>query len=245
MPADARISPQIEHRLFSHITLNWRGRPLTSHEVVVNLIAATTTRTGLTVRAGLDPGSYPDGIKVSDQQMAALPIDRHDWHGDWNYTLRPEPPAPPPPPQAPAREPERPDWAHPALTGLDPGDWNHMIDALAVPYQAQRDAELFVRRGGPPTRKPAGGHPAALTLAEQALVTVLRQRFRTPQPVLAELFGVVTGTIAKAERQIRPLLDQYGPQITPAATPIKTLAGLSAYASAHGIGLTPKAKPAC
>ena len=236
---------KIEHRLFSAITLNWRGRPLTSHEVIVNTIAATTTRTGLTVRAGLDPGRYPDGVKISDEQMAALPIDRHDWHGDWNYTLRPEPPAPPPPPRPPARAPERQDWAHPALTGMDAPGWNQMISALAVPYQAQRDAELYIRRGGPPTRKPAVRHPPALTLAEQALVTVLRRRFRTPQPVLAELFGVVTGTIAKAERQVRPLLDQHAPQIKPAATPIKTLAGLSAYASAHGIDLTPKAKPAC
>ena len=236
---------KIEHRLFSHITMNWRGRPLTSHEVIVNTIAATTTRTGLTVRAGLDPGSYPDGVKVSDEQMAALPLDRHGWHGDWNYTLRPEPPAPPPAPPAPAREPERPGWAHPALTGLGATDWNQMISALAVPCQAQRDAELYVRRGGPPTRKPAVRHPPALTLAEQALVTVLRQRFRTPQHVLAELFGVVTGTIAKAERQVRPLLGQHSPQIEPAATPIKTLAGLTAYASAHGINLTPKAKPAC
>jgi hypothetical protein len=73
-----------------------------------------------------------------------------------------------------------------------------MFSALAVPYQAQRDAGLYVRRGGPPTRKPAGGHPPALTLAEQILVTVFRQRFRTPQHVLAQLFGVVTGTIAKA-----------------------------------------------
>ena len=72
-----------------------------------------------------------------------------------------------------------------------------MISALTVPYQAQRDAELYIRRGGPPTRKPAVRHPPALTLTEQALVTVLRQRFRTPQPVLAELFGVATGTIAK------------------------------------------------
>ena len=75
---------KIEHRLFSHITMNWRGRPLTSHEVIVNTIAATTTRTGLTVRAELDPGSYATGVKVSDDQMAGLPLDRHDWHGDWN-----------------------------------------------------------------------------------------------------------------------------------------------------------------
>jgi transposase len=236
---------KIEHRLFSHITMNWRGRSLTSHEVIVNTIAATTTRTGLTVRAGLDPGSYPEGVKVSDEQMAALPVDRHDWHGDWNYALRPEPPAPPPPPRPPARQPERPDWAHPALTGLDASDWNQMISALTVPYQAQRDAELYVARGGPPARKPAVRHPPALTLAEQALVTVLRQRFRTPQHVLATLFGVVTGTIAKAERQARPLLEQYGLQIKPARKPIRTMAELTAYASAHGIDLTPKAKPAC
>ena len=222
--------------------MNWRGRPLTSHDVIVSTITATTTRAGLTVRAELDPGSYPEGVKISDEQMAALPLDRHDWHGDWNYTLRPEPPALAPPP--PAREPERPDWAHPALTGLDASDWDQMINALAVPYQAQRDAELYIRRGGPPARKPAGGHPPALTLAEQALVTVLRQRFRTPQHVLAGLFGVVAGTIAKAERQIRPLLTQAGYVIEPAGPRLGTLTELTAYASSHGIDLTAKAKSA-
>ena len=235
---------KIEHRLFSHITMNWRGLPLASHDVIVSTIAATTTRAGLTVRAGLDPGSYPEGAKISDEQMAALPLDRHDWHGDWNYTLRPEAPAPAPPPPPPAREPERPDWAHPALTGLDASDWNQMLSALAIPYQAQRDADLYIRRGGPPTRKPADRHPPALTLAEQALVTVLRQRFRTPQHVLAELYGVVTGTIAKAERQIRPLLAQAGYVIEPAGTRLGTLAELTAYASSHGLELTPKTKPA-
>ena len=235
---------KIEHRLFSRITMNWRGRPLASHDVIVSAIAATTTRAGLTVRAGLDPGSYPEGVKISDEQMAALPLDRHDWHGERNYTLRPEPPAPAPPPRPPARQPERPDWAHPALTGLDASDWNQMISALAIPYQAQRDADLYIRRGGPPTRKPADRHPAALTLAEQALVTVLRQRFRTPQHVLAELYGVVTGTIAKAERQIRPLLIQAGYVMEPAGTRLGTLAELTAYASSHGLELTPKTKPA-
>jgi Rhodopirellula transposase DDE domain len=78
---------RIEHRLFCHITLNWGARPLTSHEVVVQTIAATTTRTGLTVHAELDTGSYATGVTVSDTQMAELPITRHDWHGDWNYTL--------------------------------------------------------------------------------------------------------------------------------------------------------------
>ena len=81
---------KIEHRLFSHISMNWRGRPLESHETIVNLIAATTTRSGLTVKAELDQGTYPKGVKITDQQMAALPLERNDFHGDWNYTLRAE-----------------------------------------------------------------------------------------------------------------------------------------------------------
>ena len=81
---------KIEHRLFSHISMNWRGRPLTSHQVIIDLIGATTTRTGLTVHAELDNSIYPTGIKISDTEMAALPIDRHEFHGDWNYTLKPD-----------------------------------------------------------------------------------------------------------------------------------------------------------
>jgi transposase len=83
---------KIEHRLFSHISMNWRGRPLESHEVVVDLIAATTTRTGLKVHAELDDASYPKGVKITDTQMAALPLQRHPFHPDWNYTLLPATP---------------------------------------------------------------------------------------------------------------------------------------------------------
>jgi hypothetical protein len=83
---------KIEHRLFCHITMNWRGRPLTSHEVIVQSIAATTTGTGLNVHAQLDTGDYPTGAQISDAQMAALPITRHGFHGDWNYTLHPATP---------------------------------------------------------------------------------------------------------------------------------------------------------
>jgi hypothetical protein len=78
---------KIEHRLFSAISANWRGRPLPSHEVIVELIGATTTRTGLQVQAALDQGTYPLGVKVSDAELAAVPIRRHDWHGEWNYTI--------------------------------------------------------------------------------------------------------------------------------------------------------------
>jgi hypothetical protein len=84
---------KIEHRLFAAITNNWRGRPLTSHEVVVELIGATTTRTGLTVHAEADTNAYPTGIKVSDEQMAAIRprLKPHTFHGEWNYTMRPTP----------------------------------------------------------------------------------------------------------------------------------------------------------
>jgi transposase len=80
---------KIEHRMFAHITMNWRGRPLTSHEAVIELIGATTTRQGLRIHAELDPGTYPTGLKVSDADLEAVPLTRHDFHGEWNYTLTP------------------------------------------------------------------------------------------------------------------------------------------------------------
>lgn len=87
---------KIEHRLFSHISRNWRGRPLQSHETIINLIGATTTTTGLTVTAELDTSEYPTGVKITDQEMKHLPITRDPWHGDWNYTLHPTPDTPQP-----------------------------------------------------------------------------------------------------------------------------------------------------
>jgi hypothetical protein len=80
---------KIEHRMFSHITRNWRGRPLVSHEVIINLIANTTTKTGLKIRAGLDTGNYPTGITVTDEELAALNLKHADFHGEWNYRLLP------------------------------------------------------------------------------------------------------------------------------------------------------------
>jgi len=80
---------KIEHRLFSHISMNWRGKPLISHEVIIQLIAATTTRTGLRVTAQGDRGKYPDKIKVTDEEMERLNLVRSEFHGDWNYALKP------------------------------------------------------------------------------------------------------------------------------------------------------------
>jgi hypothetical protein len=80
---------KIEHRLFSAITQNWRGKPLVSHEVIVKLIAATTTRTGLKVRSALDTGDYPKGVTVSDAEMETLYLRTDPFHGEWNYSLLP------------------------------------------------------------------------------------------------------------------------------------------------------------
>jgi hypothetical protein len=78
---------RIEHRMFSFITMNWRGRPLTSYRTIIELITATTTETGLKIRAERDTEWYAKGVKITDAAMDALPLHRHDWHGDWNYTL--------------------------------------------------------------------------------------------------------------------------------------------------------------
>lgn len=80
---------KVEHRLFSFVSMNWKGRPLVSYEAVVNLIGSTTTRTGLKVKATLDTKTYETGQKVTDEEMKGLRLKRHEFHGDWNYTLQP------------------------------------------------------------------------------------------------------------------------------------------------------------
>ena len=80
---------KIEHRMFSFITKNWRGKPLTSYQVIVELVAGTTTETGLRILAEWDHGYYPTGTEIKDEALAALPLDGHEWHPEWNYELAP------------------------------------------------------------------------------------------------------------------------------------------------------------
>ncbi|WP_030941179.1 MULTISPECIES: ISAzo13 family transposase, partial [Streptomyces] len=149
---------KIEHRLFSHITMNWRGRPLTSHEVIVQSIAATTTGTGLRVTARLDTDAYPTGVAVGDAEMAALPLTRHAFHGEWNYVLHPQP-APSVPaartPQPPTQEWDRALLIDPALTGLSPHQLDDLTQILA------------------PDGDPGRGRPPRLVFHDQVLATVL------------------------------------------------------------------------
>jgi len=81
---------KIEHRLFSYISVNWRGKPLTSLETIIELLSHTTTKQGLTVTAVIDQHSYPTGIKVTDAEMALINIIRDNFHGEWNYTIKPQ-----------------------------------------------------------------------------------------------------------------------------------------------------------
>jgi hypothetical protein len=80
---------KIEHRMFCHITQNWRGRPLRSRAIVVNLIGHTTTKAGLRIRAELDPGAYRKGIEVSDEELSTVNLEKDSFHGEWNYTITP------------------------------------------------------------------------------------------------------------------------------------------------------------
>jgi len=208
---------KVEHRLFSHITMNWRGRPLTSHDVVINSIAATTTRTGLTVQAHLDDGTYPTGVKVTNAQMAALPVSRHPFHGDWNYTLHPAaghtagPPA--------GHDQERPPAELPELTGLAPGELDGLIARLAALRQAQREQRARSHPASDARHKPRSGRPPVFPFPNRVVATVLHLRLGLPDDTLAHLLGTSRSTIRRALTEIRDLLDQHEYHIEPATAP--------------------------
>jgi transposase len=239
---------KVEHRLFSHITMNWRGRPLTSHEVIVQTIAATTTRTGLRVRAGLDTSAYDTGVKVSNRQMDALPLTRHDWHGDWNYTLRPEAYDHAAGTPHPFDQPS-PDLAwpcHPALTGLPARQWDALITTLMMLHDQQREAGLHKRRGHRPRlAAPGAGRRPVLTLADRLLAIVLHQRLGLPQVAIAALFAVRPETISKRIRDIRQLLDQAGHAIQPGPHRLASLDDLYNLAAAERVTISSEIKTAC
>jgi transposase len=228
---------RIEHRLFSHITMNWRGRPLTSHEVIVQSIAATTTRTGLTVHAELDTGRYPTGAQISDEAITALPITRHRFHGDWNYTLRPRPAADITPDSPPAGAPPQ-DQPHlltprslqdPVLTGVTRQQLSELVDALTPALEAQREQVLSTRRGHERLVAPGAGAKTKLTPADRILATVLHLRKLATMELLGLLFGVTSMTISRASQEVRPLLEAHGLHITASTARFRTPADVAAF----------------
>ncbi|MDP9850474.1 ISAzo13 family transposase [Streptosporangium lutulentum] len=239
---------KVEHRLFSHITMNWRGRPLSSHEVIVQTIASTTTRTGLRVHAELDTSIYPTGITISDRQMDALPLQRHDWHGDWNYTLRPQAYAQVNGVLDPFDQPS-PDLAwlcHPALTGLTGLDWDALIATLLTLHDQQREAHLDKRRGHRPRMAaPGTGRRPILTLADRLLSTFVHYRFGLSQVAIAELFTVRPETLNRRIRETRQLLQEAGHTIQPSPHRLPTLEALYDLAAAEGITPPSVIKAAC
>ncbi|MFU8855223.1 ISAzo13 family transposase [Micromonospora sp. SL1-18] len=227
---------KIEHRLFSHITMNWRGRPLTSHDVIVQSIAATTTRTGLSVHAELDTGTYPTGIQINDAQITTLPMKRHRFHGDWNYTLHPHHEQPPPPPaqhseghHSREHAPDKDLLSHPELTGMPRHQLDDMAAELAESQARHREQTRRARRGTERRRAAGAGPPIKLTDADRVLATVLYLRKLCTQAVLAELFNVDRRTITIAVAQTRPLLEQHGYAITPSTARFPTPADLIAF----------------
>ncbi|WP_327745477.1 ISAzo13 family transposase [Streptomyces europaeiscabiei] len=227
---------RIEHRLFSHITMNWRGRPLTSHEVIVESIAATTTKTGLTVHAELDTNAYPTGIQVSDDEIAALPITRHRFHGDWNYTLHPQHPLDATPMNSTADDPHRPtprSLQDPALTGMTRRQLNELIATLTPALELQREQTLRTRRGHERLVAPGTGVKAKLTPADRILATVLHLRKLATMDLLGQLFGVTAPTISRAKQEVHPLLEAHGHHIDASTARFRTPADIAMFLASN------------
>jgi hypothetical protein len=235
---------KIEHRLFSAITMNWRGRPLASHQIIVNSIAAATTRTGLRVHAELDTGAYPAGAKVTKAELDALPLARHPWHGEWNYTLLPAPPAPPAAPR-PRPAPDLAWLACPAITGLPGPALDALTAALAGPAAALRDAARDRRRGYRSRRGHGAGGRTRHTLPGKLAAAILHHRHGLPQTAIAALYQTSPADISRHIGDIRRLLAQTGNTIQPATSKLATLEALYRHAAAHGIHVPDKIKTAC
>ncbi|WCN05152.1 ISAzo13 family transposase [Streptomyces sp. M92] len=248
MPPGTSKWNKIEHRLFSDISMNWGGRPLTSHDVVVNSIAATTTRTGLTVHAELDPGTYDTGIKVTDSDIDALPMHRHRFHGDWNYTLHPPPrdttsaAESPQPAGGPSPQPCTGCLRDSELTGMPEPALDELVDQLTQKLDESREQGRLRQRGGERIRSRGAGAKDKLTTADRVLATVLYLRKLGTRDLLAQLFGVNPSTLTRAVHQVQPLLAGHGCTIPPSTARFRTPADVTAFLANSS---TTKIKPAC
>ncbi len=248
---------QIEHRLFSQITLAWRGRPLTSYDVILSTIAAVTTRTGLAVTAVLDGNPCPAGVQVSDEQIKDIEdrhLTRHEFHGEWNYAFPPVPrpapdPQPEPEPLAPAGLCDPAVLNHPALTGLDPAALDALAAALEAPFRGWREQRRYARAGRPRARTGReGGWNRKLGTAGHLIAARLRAHLNLPVKVTGALLGIDATTVSHATSRTASILAGLPPgRLPPAAPPpairLQTLDDLRQYAARHGITIS-QAPPA-
>jgi hypothetical protein len=240
---------KIEHRLFCHISLAWRARPLTSYDVIIDTVGHVTTRTGLATVAVLDENKYPTGTEISDEQMSDLEkrcLTRGEWHGEWNYTLLAHPAAPGPEPPAPPWQARQGTLNHPALTGLRPGDLKALAATLEVPYRAHLDHQAFLARGRRRNSAVRSIAPHGLRrtdLTDNLTITRLRDHLRLPCTVIAALYGIDPSSASRNSLIIRKLLADSAvplpsPACPPPEEPLRTLQDLRGYAASRGIEIT-------
>ncbi|WP_026240430.1 ISAzo13 family transposase [Parafrankia discariae] len=227
---------KIEHRLFSQITINWRGRPLTSHEVVVNTIAATRTRSGLRVEAHWDTQDYPVGVAVSKARIDALPIEHHMVHRTWNYTIHPTrtdgaaSSAAVDAMTGPNRAATFALLAHPRLTGMSTAELDALAARLAPEQAARREQRRYQGRNGPRRNAPGAHSRPLLSARDRVLVTVVHLRQICSQRVLADLLEVAPPTIGQAVTDVRHLLHEQNITIEPTTLRFTRAEQVTAYA---------------
>jgi len=220
---------KIEHRMFCHITANWRGRPLTSYQVVIETIAATTTGAGLRIDAELDTGSYPLGATVTPAEFHALPITPDTFHGDWNYTLAPDLPTPAEDPAT--RRPIDPAVTRmltdPALTGIPREDFAHLA-AVSEPYWDALAEAAFQRRFHRP-RSYLHPQTSSLDHFHRLLTALLRRRRAATSTLLAQLLGVTRTNLSSQFQDGHRILDLHQIVVTEMpGSPARTLEQLQA-----------------
>jgi Rhodopirellula transposase DDE domain len=253
---------KVEHRLFAQVSSNWRGRPLTSIEVVVSLIATTTTSTGLSVQCMLDENDYPTGVTGSWDQVDALPITFHAFRGAWNYTIAPTPADPanaqarakhklPGQPAKPKHSSvtllgdavERAAWithlSAPEITGIKARAWTKLTARLEASYQELREQEATAARGGRPSAHP-GRHDRALKIpfTQLMLATVLHERYQLPIAQISRLIDLNYVSVGKHVARLAPLFAEHGHALTPVGDTITKLEHL------YKIAALPQDRPA-
>ncbi|MBB5110149.1 hypothetical protein FHS40_009279, partial [Streptomyces spectabilis] len=215
--------------MFCHITANWRGRPLTSYQVVLETIAATTTAAGLEIGAELDTGDYPLGTTVTTAEFQALPVTPEAFHGDWNYTLAPDPPSPSeePAPRRPIDPAVTRMLTDPTLTGIARSEFAHLV-AVSEPYWDALAEAAFQRR----FHRPRGYlHPKTSSLDHfhRLLAALLRRRRATTSTLLAQLLGVTRTNLSNQFQDDHRILDLHRIAVTPIpGSPARTLEQLQA-----------------